>query len=110
MGPLQFFPLSSLIEILNIDGKDKILPVIQANENYQQQMEQMAQQVQQMGEQMEQMAQENQSLKQNVAKMGDAFNTVSARLGQAPNQEPQSAMVNSAENNFGQQTGMPLPT
>lgn len=106
----QFFPLSSLIEILNIDGKDKILPVIQANENYQQQMEQMAQQVQQMGEQMERIAAENQSLKQNVAKMGDAFNTVSARMGQGADQEPQSAMVNSAENNFGQQTGAPLPT
>ena len=106
----QFFPLSSLIEILNIDGKDKILPVIRGNEAYQQQMEQMSQQLQQMGEQMQQMAQENQSLKQNVAKMGDAFNTVSARMGQGADQEPQSAMVNSAENNFGQQTGMPLPT
>ena len=105
----QFFPLSSLIEILNIDGKSEILPVIQANENYQQQMQAMQQQVEQMGQQMEQMAQENQSLRQNVAKMGDAFNTVSARMGQAPN-AAESAMVNSAENNFGQQTGMPLPT
>ena len=42
----QFFPLSSLFQILNLDGKDKILPVIQANEHYQEQMQQLQQQVQ----------------------------------------------------------------
>jgi hypothetical protein len=51
----QFFPLSALFQILNLDGKDRILPVIQANENYQQQMQQMQQQMEQMGAQMEQM-------------------------------------------------------
>ena len=45
----QFFPLSSLFQILNLDGKDKILPVIRDNETYQQQMEQLQQQIEQMG-------------------------------------------------------------
>ena len=105
----QFFPLSSLIQILNIDGKDKILPVIQANEAYQQQMERMQQQMEQMGQQLEQANAENQSLRRDVDKMSNAFQTVQANLGQTP-QEPENPMVSSAENNFGQQTGMPLPT
>ena len=107
----QFFPLSSLIKILNLDGKDKILPIIEDNETYQQQMQQMQQQVEQMGQQMQQMAEENQHLKQTTMQMGDALSSVKARLGQTPGTEPEeSAMVNQAENNFGQQTGMPLPT
>ena len=107
----QYFPLSSLIKILNLDGKDKILPVIEENENYQQQMEAMRQQVEQMGAQMQQMAQENQSLKQTTMQMSNALSSVKARLGQTPGEEPEeSAMVGQAENNFGQQTGMPLPT
>lgn len=105
----QFFPLSALIEILNIDGKDKILPVIQANETYQQQMQQMQQQVEQMGQQLEQANAENQSLRRDVDKMNNAFQTVQANLGQTP-QEPENPMVSAAENNFGMQTGMPLPT
>ena len=105
----QFFPLSALIEILNIDGKDKILPVIQANETYQQQMQQMQQQVEQMGQQLEQANAENQSLRRDVDKMSNAFQTVQANLGQTP-QEPENPMVSAAENNFGMQTGMPLPT
>ena len=105
----QVFPLSALIEILNIDGKDKILPVIQANETYQQQMQQMQQQVEQMGQQLEQANAENQSLRRDVDKMSNAFQTVQANLGQTP-QEPENPMVSAAENNFGMQTGMPLPT
>ena len=30
----QFFPLSSLFEMLNIDGKDRLLPVIRQNEQW----------------------------------------------------------------------------
>ena len=107
----QFFPLSSLIEILNLDGKDKILPIIKGNEAYQQQMQQMQMQLEQANQQMQQMAEENQHLKQTTMQMGDALSSVKARLGQTPGEEPEeSAMVGQAENNFGQQTGMPLPT
>ena len=51
----QFFPLSALFDILNLDGKDKILPVIKANEHYQEQMQALQQQVQEMGAQLQQM-------------------------------------------------------
>lgn len=34
----QVFPLSALFEILHVDGKERILPLLKANENYQQQM------------------------------------------------------------------------
>ena len=108
----QFFPLSSLFQILNLDGKDRILPVIQANETYQQQMQQMQQQLEQMGQQMQQMAEENQNLKQTTARMKDALTSMSARRGRPENpvNPAESAVVGQAENNFGQQTGEPLPT
>ena len=80
----QFFPLSSLFQILNLDGKDKILPVIQENEHYQEQMQQMQQQLEQMGQQMQQMQQENQSLKNSAAKMANTISTINARRGTAP--------------------------
>ena len=86
----QFFPLSSLFQILNLDGKDKILPVIQANEHYQQQMQQMQQQIQQMGQQMEGLQKENDNLKQNNTRMANTMATMSARRkGKAAQQAPQ---------------------
>ena len=107
----QFFPLSALFRILNLDGKDKILPVIQANETYQQQMQALQQQVEQMGAQMQQMAEENQNLKQTTARMTDALTSMSARRGRPENpvNPAESAAVAQAQNNFGQQTGEPLP-
>lgn len=104
----QFFPLSSLFNILNLDGKDKILPIIQANENYQQQMQQMQQQMQQMGQQMEQMQAENTNLRRATNEMSNTIASMGARQGMA-SQEDESAIVAGATNNFGQQTGMPLP-
>lgn len=80
----QFFPLSSLFEILNLDGKDKILPVIKANEHYQEQMQAMQQQLEQMGQQMQQMQAENQSLKNSAAKMANTIATINARRGGSP--------------------------
>ena len=109
----QFFPLSSLFSMLNLDGKDEILPVILKNEHYQEQMQQLQQQNEQQLQQMEQMAKENENLKQAVTEMSNSIATMSARTGgqQIPGQEDQqSAIVGNAENNFGQQTGMPLPT
>ena len=107
----QFFPLSSLFQILNLDGKDKILPVIQANETYQQQMQQMQQQLEQMGQQMQQMAEENQNLKKTATQLTNSLASMSARRGQAPEAPApgESAIAAQATNNFGQQTGQPLP-
>ena len=119
----QFFPLSALFQILNLDGKDKILPVIQANETYQEQMQQLQQQVEQMGQQMEQMQQENQNLRKTATQMTNALSSIGNRRGGMANtgapavaggtvpagaEEP-GAIVNSARNSMGQQTGAPLP-
>lgn len=110
----QFFPLSALFQILNLDGKDRILPVIQANETYQQQMQALQQQVEQMGQQMEQMAQENNNLKQATQQMSNSLATISARRGSQPEEGEEEtaqppAVVGQAMNNFGMQTGQPLP-
>ena len=80
----QFFPLSSLFEILNLDGKDRIMPIIRANEQYQQQMQQMQQQIEQMGQQMQQMQNENQTLKKSAVQMANSMASMTARrAGQA---------------------------
>lgn len=118
--------LSSLLKMCNLDGKDRIIPVIEADEKYYEQMQQLQQQLQQMTEQMTQMAQENQSLKQTVNETTNAMQQMSARRGgQAPVQrgdvptlaveagggeDTTSAIAATARNTLGQQTGMPLPT
>ena len=108
----QFFPLSALFQILNLDGKDRILPVIQANETYQQQMQAMQQQVEQMGQQMQQLQDENNNLKQATQQMSNSLATISARRGGQPEgeEEEPDAIAAQAMNNFGMQTGQPLPT
>jgi hypothetical protein len=120
----QFFPLSALFQILNLDGKDKILPVIQANETYQQQMQALQQQVEQMGQQMQQMQAENQSLRKTTTQMTNALAAVGANSGSGyvpqagPMQAAQAggtpdsmnAVVNAARNTLGQPTGAELPT
>lgn len=53
----QYFPLSVLFELLHVDGKERILPVLKQNETTQQQMQQMAQQIEQQQARMQQMAQ-----------------------------------------------------
>ena len=103
----QFFPLSSLFTILNLDGKDKILPVIQANEKYQEQMQQMQAQLEQMGQQMQQLQKDNDNLMKTKTQMANSMADMAAKRGGLPNE---SAIVNQATNNFGQQTGQPLPT
>jgi TolA-binding protein len=120
----QFFPLSALFEILNLDGKDRILPVIRANETYQQQMQQMQQQIEQMGQQMEQMQAENQNLKKTATQLTNDLASVGANSGagfvpqQGQTQAGQAgggpdsmgAVVSAARNNLGQPTGAELPT
>lgn len=53
----QYFPLSALFELLHVDGKERILPVLRENEVIQQQMAQMQAQLEQMAVEREQMAQ-----------------------------------------------------
>ena len=102
----QFFPLSALFNILNIDGKDRILPVIQANEHYQEQMQMMQQQLQQMGGQMQQMQAENENLRKGLAITKNALNTMGAKRGT----EETSAAVEAARSTMGMPTGAELPT
>ena len=103
----QFFPLSSLFTILNLDGKDKILPVIRENEHYQEQMQQMQQQLEQMGAQMQQLQQEKLNAQKTVAQTTSAMSEMSAKRGGNPEE---NAIVTGAMNNQGMQTGQPLPT
>ena len=120
----QFFPLSALFQILNLDGKDKILPVIRANEHYQEQMQQMQQQLEQMQQQLEQMQNENQSLRKTTTQMTNALASMGSRRGNGfvPQNQPvkagevgggpteESNIVAAARNNLGQPTGQELPT
>lgn len=122
----QFFPLSSLFEILNLDGKDRILPVIRANEHYQEQMQALQQQVEQMGQQLESIQEENQSLRREATDSNNTLARIAAmrgskvipQAGGGPTKIAQegtapdtvSAIVDSNRNMLGQQTGMPLPT
>lgn len=122
----QFFPLSALFNILNLDGKDKILPVIQENEHYQEQMQALQQQVAQMGQQMEQMAAENTNLKKAVSQTTNALAQMGARRGGGSvvnqtggpvkmaeaggGQNTSNAVVEQARNMLGVPTGAALPT
>ena len=77
----QTFPLSALFSLLNIEGKDKILPVIRENEAYQQQMMMMQQQIEQMGAQLQQSQAENESLKQSHIDMANTVSNIRAKMG-----------------------------
>jgi TolA-binding protein len=120
----QFFPLSALFQILNLDGKDKILPVIKENEHYQEQMQQLQQQVEQMSQQMEQMQSENQNLRQAVSQTTNALAQMGARRGgggvvnqtggpikmaeAGGGQNTSNAVVDNARNMLGVPTGAEL--
>jgi regulator of replication initiation timing len=111
----QFFPLSALFEILNLDGKDKILPVIRSNETYQEQMQALQQQLQEMQMQMQQMSEENQALKTTSRELANSMANISAKRSGAnvppqKNVDDPSAIVESARNMMGVPTGMQLPT
>lgn len=77
----QFFPLSSLFELMNIDGKDRLMPVILENENHQKQMQQLQQQNAQMMEQMAQLQKDNDNLRATSTQMTNALANVGASNG-----------------------------
>ena len=58
----QIFPLSVLFELLQVDGKDRILPVLRATETLTQQMQQMQMQLEQMAAQNQQLIEQTQNL------------------------------------------------
>jgi hypothetical protein len=61
----QDFPLTLLFELLNVDGKDKIMPVLR-------QVDQRTQQIQALMAQAQQMTAENETLKKAIAQRGAA--------------------------------------
>lgn len=77
----QFFPLSALFELLTIEGKDRLMPVIEANENHMQQLQQLQQQLEGMTQQMEQMKAENDSLRATSTQMTNALANIGAQAG-----------------------------
>ena len=77
----QSFPLSALFSLMNIEGKDRILPVIKENEMYQQQMMQMQQQLEQMGAQLQQAQADNESLRQAQIDMTNTVASIRAKTG-----------------------------
>lgn len=77
----QYFPLSALFRMMNIDGKDRLLPVIEENEQQMQQMEQLQAQNEQMVEQLAAMQQENDRLKTLSSQMTNALAGVGATQG-----------------------------
>ena len=92
----QYFPLSALFRIMNIDGKDRLLPIIEANEARQNQMQQMQQTIEQMGQQIEQMQKENDNLKSTAMQATNAMANIGANRGggftgmQNPNGNPET--------------------
>lgn len=77
----QFFPLSALFELMNIPGKDRLMPVIRENERHMQQMQQMQQQLEQTVAQMQQLQQENESLRTTASQMTNALANIGATNG-----------------------------
>lgn len=74
----QYFPLSALFRLMNVEGKDRILPVIEAHETYQQQMQQLQQNNEQLMEKMVQMQKENDNLRLTATQMTNALASVGA--------------------------------
>ena len=109
----QFFPVSALFRILNLDGKDKVLPVIEANEHYQEQMQALQQQVEELSQQLQNSEAENQSLRRTTADLTNTLATAGAKRTpssmQASSDDP-SAIVEASRNTLGVPTGMQLPT
>jgi len=84
----QYFPLSALFRILNVEGKDRLLPVIEANEEKQNIIMQLQQQVEQMGQQMQQLQQENENLRSTANDMMGTLSQITSGGGMMPDGMP----------------------
>lgn len=69
----QYFPLSALFRIMNIEGKDRLLPVIEANETQMQQLQMLQQENEQLKAQVQQLGQDNDSLRNSQIEMANAM-------------------------------------
>lgn len=79
----QYFPLSALFQMLNVDGKDRLLPVIRENEHYMEQMQALRQQNEQMIGQLEQLQKEKESLSATATQLANTLASVKAGGGVA---------------------------
>lgn len=79
----QLFPLSVLLELLQVDGKERILPVVRQSETFAQQMQELA-------AQNEQLTAENQQLQEGITNLQGLNQTYakSMRKGMYPNAGP----------------------
>lgn len=77
----QFFPLSALFELMNVDGKDRLMPIIRENEKHMEQLEQMKAQMEQAVQQAELLAKENESLRTTASQMTNALANIGATNG-----------------------------
>ena len=75
-------PLSALLRIMNIDGKDRLIPIVEASEQQFDIMAQMQTQLEQMSAQLEQMQQENRSLKASYMQATNEFANMNASRDQ----------------------------
>lgn len=73
----QMFPLKMLFELLTVDGKDRIMPVLE--------------QVDQQTQMLQQLMQENQALKESNENLKGAVNEMTQQSLQAAQQQPQQA-------------------
>ena len=67
-------PLSTLFRILNVDGKDKLIPIIDAAENYAETLNMVMQQNQQLTQTVEEQQKSIDALKRSVVSMSGAGN------------------------------------
>ena len=74
----QYFPLSALFRLMNVEGKDRLLPIIEENETHQQQLQQLQQSNEQLMAQMAQMQKENDNLRLTATQMTNALASVGA--------------------------------
>ena len=90
----QYFPLSALFEILHVDGKERILPVLKQNEAMQQQMQQLAAQNEQLQAQVQQQAEEIANLEEvNAQYAADSEEPVVDEAPMIPGMPPEGAMI-----------------
>ena len=109
----QYFPLSALFRIMNIDGKDRLLPIIEASESQQLQMQQMQSQMEQMAQQIEGLQQENSNLQAVSSQATNALANVSASRnggflsgGQMPGNTLDDAVSNARMNILSREASM----
>lgn len=69
----QYFPLSTLFRLMNLDGKDRLMPVIEENEQQGDILKQLQQQNEQLIEQMAQLQSENDNLRNATNKLSQAL-------------------------------------